>query len=243
MTWQRATLWSGGYRLITYWALKNPDSPRAQNGLAHILIDSGRPDEALEVLQRAVIRLPNSAHLTMGLLMLKVADGSAEEKDFAWAGERLAVQPFDAQAVKGIYDLVDFVTYQGRSDELCRLSRRDCCKGWRERPIHAISTFSAVSAVSAGQAIGSSRHIPTRHTRNFSVAMRLYGNIDSSMEMVVQMAGYGYFCACAETPRRGGKTVELPGRQITDSQQGGYQSDIARIRQQLQEDLNSDRAR
>ena len=242
MTWQRATLWSGGYRLITYWALKNPDSPRAQNGLVHVLIDAGRPDEALEVLQRAVIRLPNSAHLTMGLLMLKVADGSAEEKDFTWAGERLAVQPFDAQAVKGIYNLVDFVTYKD-----ARTSYVGFAQGLLQRVAQndrymRFPLFQRFLPFQQGRLLVHEHH-PDEAYEKFLVAMRLYGNIDSSMEMVVVMAGYGYFSHALRLLDEAEKLLSSQEDKSLIRSREVYQSEIARIRKQLQEDLNSDRAR
>ena len=238
MTWQRATLWSGGYRLITYWALKNPDSPRAQNGLAHVLIDAGRPDEAMEVLKRAVIRLPDSAHLTMALLMLKVADGSADEKDFAWAGERLAVQPFDAQAVKGIYNLVDFATYKKADQKYVRLSQELLQMIAQNDRYARFPLFQRFLPFQQGRLL-LHQHRPDDAYDKLLAAMRLYGNIDSAMEMVVVMAGYGHFGHALRLLDEAEGILASQEDKTLIRSRAVYQADVARIRHHLQEDMAS----
>ncbi|MBK8889697.1 MAG: tetratricopeptide repeat protein [Dechloromonas sp.] len=242
MTWQRATLWSGGYRLISYWALKNPDSARAQNGLAQIMVETGRADEALELLQRSVTRLPDSANLTTSLLMLKVADGSAEEKDFAWAGERLAMQSFDAQAVKGIYGLVDFVTYRDARESYVAFTQKLLLRMAENERYMRFPLFQRFLPFQQGRLFLHQGH-PEEAYEKFLVAMRLYGSIDSAMEMVVQMASYGYADYSLKLLDEAEKLLAAQENKSLIRSREAYQSDIARIRHELQEDLTSDRAR
>ena len=236
MTWERATLWSGGYRLISYWALKNPDSPRAQNGLAVVLIDAGKPDEAREVLERAVVRMPDSAHLTIALLMLKVADGTAEAEDFVWAGERLASQPVDAQAVKGVYNLVDFVTYGKAREDYVVLTQRLLERMSESDRYMRFSVFQRFLPFQQGR-LYLHQGRPDEASEKFMLAMPLYGNIDSAMEMVTITAEYRYFSHALKLLDAAEKI--LVGQQDKDliRSRAAYEADVIRIRRNLEEDL------
>lgn len=242
MTWQRATLWSGGYRLITYWALKNPDSPRAQNGLAVVLVDAGRPDEAREVLEKAVIRMPESAHLTVALLMLKVADGTAEEKDFAWAGERLARQPVDAQAVKGIYNLVDFVTYRKARGDYVDYTQGLLARMAENDSYMQFSVFRRFLPFQQGRLLLHQGR-PDEAYDKLLEAMRLYGNIDSAMEMVTVTAGYGHFGHALELLDEAENILAGQTDTALIRSRAAYEADIARIRENLLEDIARGRGR
>jgi hypothetical protein len=77
----------------------------------------------------------------------------------------------------------------------------------------------------------------------FLVAMRLYGNIDSAMEMVGQTASYGYFDYSLKLLDEAEKLLASQEDRSLIRSREAYQKDVARIRQQLQEDRTSDRAR
>ena len=242
MTWQRAMLWSSGYHLISYWALKSPESARAQNSLAQIMIESGRADEALDLLQRAVARLPESANLTTSLLMLKVADGSAEEKDFAWAGERLAEQPFDAQAVKGIYGLVDFVTSRDVRESYVAFTQSLLLRMAENERYMRFPLFQRFLPYQQGRLL-LHQGDPQAAYEKFHVAMRLYGNIDSAMEMVVQTAGYGFRDQSLKLLDEAENLLASQENKSLIRSREAYQNDIAMIRRQLQEIGTNERAR
>ncbi|MDR0379596.1 MAG: tetratricopeptide repeat protein [Candidatus Accumulibacter sp.] len=109
LTWQRARLWQDSDRLMAYWAVSNPDSPRAHNALAGMLITQGRIGEAQACLETAIERLPHSALLNLSLLQQKIHTRQAGEHDFEAAARQLAQQPFDAQAVLALRAIVDEV--------------------------------------------------------------------------------------------------------------------------------------
>lgn len=110
MTWLRASLWSDNGKLELYWVQSATDSPRAINAVAAHYMNNGDYERANDYLLAASRRLPHSSLLTARLLLQKVWVGQASEQDFIQAGERLKLQEFDAQTVKGIRTLVERVT-------------------------------------------------------------------------------------------------------------------------------------
>lgn len=110
MTWLRASLWSDNDKLELYWVQSATDSPRAINAVAAHYMNNGDYEKANDYLLAASRRLPHSSLLTARLLLQKVWVGQASEQDFIQAGERLKLQEFDAQTVKGIRTLVERVT-------------------------------------------------------------------------------------------------------------------------------------
>lgn len=111
-TYERAKLWSNIDKLQLYWAESSPNSARAQSSIAGILYDAGRVEEANQFLDAAIIRLPNSALLSMRLLMQKVYSHTATELDFQLAAQRLNAQPFDAQAIQALRNLTEHIVEQ-----------------------------------------------------------------------------------------------------------------------------------
>lgn len=235
MTFQRASLWSGGYRLISYWALQNPDSPRAQNGLAQIMIESGRADEALALLENSVNRMPDSAMLTTSLLALKVADNSATEADFSWAGEQLARQPFDAQAVKGIYTLVDFVTEESRCGDYAELMIKMLGRVSENDRYMRFPLFQRFLPFQRGRLLLCLAE-PEQAKQEFELAMRLYGNIDSAMEMVAQTAHFGFYSHALALLDSAEILFNKQADRTLRRSRMSYQIDIERIRRQLLQD-------
>lgn len=111
-TYERAKLWSNIDKLQLYWAESSPNSARAQSSIAGILYDAGRVEEANQFLEAAIIRLPNSALLSMRLLMQKVYSHTATELDFQLTTQRLNAQPFDAQAIQALRNLTEHIVEQ-----------------------------------------------------------------------------------------------------------------------------------
>lgn len=52
-TWQNSSLWGSRGHLITYWALNQPNSNRAQSSYSDFLAANGFPEESLQRLRRA----------------------------------------------------------------------------------------------------------------------------------------------------------------------------------------------
>jgi len=109
MTFLRAELWSDSEKLELYWAQAAINSPRALNSLTTHIANSGRPVEALEFVEAASDRLPDSSFLTMRVLMQKVYLGLATEGDFLDTASKLKKQKFDTQTVMGLRVLTEYL--------------------------------------------------------------------------------------------------------------------------------------
>lgn len=110
LTWNRSQLWSSNERLQSYWAESSPESARGQNFLLANLVRSKQYSAALSAAEGAMNRIPQSALLTISWLQLNVSTKQATPQHFVTAAERLAAQPFDAQAVTGIRILTSDIT-------------------------------------------------------------------------------------------------------------------------------------
>jgi len=168
LTYQRATLWGQPEGLELYWALAAPDSPRAQNALANYYTRHGQADKADAVMRSAMQKMPDSPLLTMGYLLQKVYLGSARPEDFDWAAQRLIEQPFDAQAVMALRQLVDKVT-QKASPHGRATPPKPCSIASRKRKTTAAmpcSPFSCASSPTSKPGSPWPTAAPTRPRRN-----------------------------------------------------------------------------
>ena len=106
LTLERARLWQDADQLMIYWAVSNPDSPRAQNALADILNKRGQSEQADAVLQAAFERHPDNALLNLRLLLQKIYALKASAQDFETTGRRLAIQAHDAETMHTLQAIV-----------------------------------------------------------------------------------------------------------------------------------------
>lgn len=121
-TYERAKLWSNTEELQLYWAKISPNSPRAQNSIAEVLLSQGRYQESNHFLEQAIQRMPDSALLNVRLLLQKVYTGIATKQDFIATAHKLRNQPFDAQAVQALRILVEHVTLNKKDPNYANLS-------------------------------------------------------------------------------------------------------------------------
>ncbi len=191
MTWQRASLWSDTNKLELYWAVSTPDSPRAQNAIAAFLINQGRLQEADSALEAAMVRLPNSALLTIRLLLQKVYTDTATHVDFVSAANRLSTQPFDAQALVGLRKLTDFVTAPTSkasylTDTIVLIDALNANLNYQR-----ISVFKRTVPYLRGR-IYLAQQLPEAASAEYSRAMVLYADAEASLMMVAELARAGY---------------------------------------------------
>lgn len=107
LTYNRVQLWADSDKLEIYWALSSTDSPRAQNRLGTLLLERAGPEKAIEYMEAASKRFPDSSLLSSNLLLIKVFSSLATLGDFELTADAMRRQPFDAQAVKGLRNLAD----------------------------------------------------------------------------------------------------------------------------------------
>lgn len=191
LTWQRSSLWADSQRLELYWAQSSPDSPRAQNTVAAYLINQGRIEEANRVIEQAAQHLPDSSLLTIRLLLQKVYTSAASHEDFRLAGDQLAKQPFDAQAVKGLRTLNDFVISAKDKREYLQWMQDLLTKAQANENYKSVPLFIRIMPYMNAQLYLAQGKTDQALAFYFQ-AMGLYRETDASLAMVTEMAIDGH---------------------------------------------------
>jgi len=194
MTWLRASLWSDNDKLELYWVQSATDSPRAINAVAAHYMNNGNYEKANDYLLTASRRLPHSSLLTARLLLQRVWVGQASEQDFIEAGERLKLQEFDAQTVKGIRTLVERVTARNAASNSLDYARYslNLLDTMESSPVYGqFPLFVRLVAYLRAQLY---LHIgdPAQAYEYYSLAISRYQETDAALAMVAEMGTAGY---------------------------------------------------
>lgn len=189
-TYERAKLWSNSAELELYWAKISPNSPRAQNAIAGILMNQGRVQEANQFLVKAMQRMPDSALLNLQLLLQKVYTHTATQQDFIDTAHRLKQQPFDAQAVQAIRVLTEYVSdhqlgqYADLSLELIRTMDAN--------PTYSqFSVYNRVSPYLKAKLYIVKKQ-PDEALVQYLTALPRYNDVEAGMMMVAELGSAGY---------------------------------------------------
>jgi tetratricopeptide (TPR) repeat protein len=89
-TWQRASIWGDPKQLSRLWALRNPDSSRAQASAAIDLINAGHGREALALLDPQWRRKPEDLQIALNYISAACTSGGLRPDDarrLAWTLE------------------------------------------------------------------------------------------------------------------------------------------------------------
>lgn len=190
MTWLRASLWSNNDKLELYWIQSAVDSPRAINSMAAYYMSNGQYEKANEYLLVQSERLTHSSLLTARLLLQKVYVGVASEQDFIQAGERLKLQQFDAQTVKGVRTIVEKVL-ESNSPEYARytlnlLDAMDSSIVYNQFPlfVRLVAYLRAQLYLYLGDVAQAYEY--------YSLAMSRYQETDAALAMVAEMGAAGH---------------------------------------------------
>ena len=191
LTHQRASLWGDTPRLLSVWANASPDSPRAQNSIAQNLYDQGNVAAALSHLREASERLPDSALLSIRLLIHQVDAGVATGQHFERAGAMATSQSFDAQTMAAL-DLLVTVVNQNLPNPVLAEATHSLLDAFLENPEYGRSRFIL-------------RHLPYLKMRldlaegdikpalvNADIAMRRYNDTDTALAIVAYIANAGF---------------------------------------------------
>ena len=96
-----ATVWQSLPSMIESSALKAPTSARAQGQYAKLLFISGRTDEAVSVIDRAIENIPVDDPLLLTTKLYFLCNtNNLDSEEFDSLAARLAVLPFDSRALK-----------------------------------------------------------------------------------------------------------------------------------------------
>jgi tetratricopeptide (TPR) repeat protein len=93
LTYMRADLWGKPQDQALIWALKNPDSPRAQAYAAQIEMSHGNNAAAAVRLERALAAQPEEIQLALNLIGARCATGGVSRDDLAHAEHALREAP------------------------------------------------------------------------------------------------------------------------------------------------------
>jgi tetratricopeptide (TPR) repeat protein len=235
LTLQRARLWQDTDRLTAYWAASNPDSARAQNAAASIMVERGRIEEANAHLKAAIERLPDSALLNLRLLLQKIHAHEATGRDFQETSRRLVRQPFDAQAVVAIRTIVDHVIrpeapafYREATLEL--LDTMD-----RNAAFSRFSVYDRLSPYLKGRLFLAQSEMDEA-CRQYGRAASLYNDVEAALMMVAEIASArGFDCASTVLALAQENLERQSDRSLRRPRQS-YEFEIKRLREIIDEE-------
>jgi tetratricopeptide (TPR) repeat protein len=236
MTWQRASLWSDTEKLQIYWAVSTPESPRAQNAIAAALLKQGRVAEANALLEKATVLLPDSALLTIRLLLQKVYTDTATRADFALASKKLATQPFDAQAIAGLRTLTDFAIkstakplYKSYAIELVDVMSSNA-------NYQRISVFQRMAPYLKAQ-LFLAQGLPDESFAEYLKAIDLYADTEASLMMVAELARAGYQELALQLLPRAKTIYDNQSRSRLRRTPAEYDLEFSQLERDLHEDI------
>jgi|GEM_PF-251027 len=187
LTWKRANLWSNTEQLEMYWAASTPESPRAQNKIASFMLGQGRVDESIKYIEEAGKRFPKNSLVTINELLIKVYVDKAVESDFVVTANRIKAQPFDAQAVMGLRNIVDKVTLPGKDDNYKRFTLNFLNDIQSSESYKRFHLFRKLIPYLKARVYLSLMEYDLAY-ESYSEAIPLYADTDSALNMVAEMA-------------------------------------------------------
>lgn len=232
-----AVAWGDELDLALWSAGVNPDSGRAQDFLATVLTERGRPDLALVVLERAVRRQPANSHHHLHRLAVQCRLRAIGPADWQRLRAQVVAHPPDRKSLPLLSALAD-----GLPSAHCRgidagrlLEIQDVLvdhPAIRARPetrrqyLH----LQGVLRIKAGQ--------PDRALQAFAEAADIQADIGMGLLQVARLGSSGYYReglqwldVVARMPRPAGWRDRLRA--------WDYDLEIGHLRGQLQKDLNS----
>lgn len=189
-TYERAKLWGNTAELELYWAKISPNSPRAQNAIAGVLMNQGQVQEANHFLEQAMQRMPDSALLNLQLLLQKVYVGMATQQDFINTSQQLQNQPFDAQVIQAIRILTEYVSehqihaYTDVTLELIQAMDNN-------QKYHQFPVYQRVSPYLKAKLYLVKKQ-PDDALAQYLIALPRYNDVEAGMMMVAEIGSAGY---------------------------------------------------
>jgi len=189
-TWKRTELWSNTKKLEIYWAASTPESPRAQNKLGSFLLEVGNLEGSLDRMNKAIEKFPQSSLLTINRLLIEVYVNRATREDFIKTANLLKSQPFDAQAVVGLRNIVDRVVRAPVRTQYVK-NMLELLSIIKENPSYAkFHLFNKLIPYLNGQLYLALEDYELAY-QQFSIAIPMYADTDSALSMMAEMASAG----------------------------------------------------
>ncbi|MCB1809187.1 MAG: hypothetical protein KDJ99_29735, partial [Candidatus Competibacteraceae bacterium] len=235
-TWQRTGIWGDEHQLQLVWAEMNPNSPRAQNSAAQTWAKLGYPNRAIALLEQAMQRLPDSSLLTGSYLSYKANFGELSAIEFATRAQQLRQQPFDAQLLQSLKNLVGTLNAHAPLPEHTAIMMsllagiRDDLKG-RVAVAHRF-TYYLQGLLQAGQGDGNKALLYFKET------LSRYDNVEASLQIVGLLATYGHFSEALEILKKSQHILDSKKDSELKRNRKTYEQEITRLHTVIQDDLN-----
>jgi tetratricopeptide (TPR) repeat protein len=189
LTYQRATLWSNSISLEKYWALSAPDSPRAQNKLAAIYMQSGQVEKAFELAEESMRRFPESSLISANYMLIHIIYSKTDDSFFQSMEDTFARQPFDAQSIMGLRNLTNTAINHKEKKKYVPLMIRFFNR-LNESALSKQYQFKKLYLYSLAQLYLSLEDYDNAFNY-FSEAIEMHRSMDAAMSMVALMANAG----------------------------------------------------
>ncbi|MBE7927343.1 tetratricopeptide repeat protein [Pseudomonas saudiphocaensis] len=241
MTWLRASLWSDSDKLELYWVQSATDSPRAINAVAAHYLNHGDYEKANDYLLAASQRLSHSSLLTARLLLQKVWVGQASEQDFIQAGERLKLQQFDAQTVKGVRTLVERVVGGNAASNSADYARYslNLLDAMESSPVYGqFPLFVRLVAYLRAQLYLHLGDVAQAY-EHYSLAISRYQEADAALAMVAEMATAGHSAQALALLEQAAEVLDGQEARSLKRSRTSYEQDIAHLRNVLSEAMQT----
>lgn len=190
-TYERTKLWGNTEELQLYWAKISPNSPRAQNSIAEVLLNQGKYRESNQFLEQAIHRMPNSPLLNVRLLLQKVYMNIATEQDFIQTAHKLQTQPFDAQAVQALRTLVEYVTLNDKNLNYINSSLLLINTLEKNAQYNHFLLFQRLMPYLKAK-IYLAEKKPDQSLKQYQDAIVRYNDVEAGMMMVAELGSAGY---------------------------------------------------
>lgn len=240
LTWHRARMWADTDALQTYWAIATPDSPRAQNHLAVQIFNRGQPDKALEYLEAASQRLPDSSLLSMQWLLMKVQLRRATEQDFKRVRLLLPHQRFDAQAIAGVRGIAETLARPAArpADRAQALGLLDVMESLPQ--YRAVPVFTRLVPYLRGLLLLGQGDVGMATTQMLEAIQR-YRETDAALSMVADMANAGHPAQAMQLLDAARKVYSAQPEKTLRRSRAVYDMEFQRLDRMLREDMGAQR--
>lgn len=231
----RATLWGDTAQLQLHWAVRQPQSARAQDALVSHLAAQGQMTQAHQVLDAALQRLPHSGLLHVRQLLLRMEEDRATAADFDRAAAALAQVRIDVQVVNGVAVLVEAARRPPAHLPYVQGMRR-VLQGLQHNSGFERSVLARDADLQNGLLALSANEMPQAQWR-LARAMQQAPHPGVALRILSELATFGQFgSALALVPAAWQVIEQTPERRLQRSR-AMYQQELARLQQQLQDDV------
>lgn len=236
MAHQRASLWGNPIELKIYWALANPDSPRAQNSLAAVYFNLGDKKTALRTLEEAAQRAPQSALLNISRLRHLVVGRQATPADFMETAKRLRYQSFSVETLSLTQSLINQITSKHATSWQLEAAYR-LLEALEGNPAYKKTSEARQLLPYLKGKLDIRSSNPDKALAHFLQTLQYNQKFKVIMLMVAELAGGGHPEHASSLLQTAVETGALKEQDKLFSLQPSYSKEIHRIRQLLLRDL------